>query len=153
MKRRFHKNPRLNERLNRDFCQNSAKIAIIPRNPAKNREFRRYFSDLLARLIVRSYRDLLDDYFWPVGIHKKHQKIHEMIDLFLRNGHHTDLFSLLNLLISCFPIFRRSAFISNFWGSSLVRKLDWDIDSGSPLDGLFDSMCLSGDDPMVLQQM
>ena len=59
----FHQNPRLNERLNRDFCPNSAKIAIIPRNPAKNREFRRYFCDLLARLIVRSYRDLLDDYF------------------------------------------------------------------------------------------
>ena len=75
-----------------------------------------------------------------------------MIDHFLENGHHTDLFSLLNLLITCFPISRSGACISNFCGSSPVEKLAWDIDSRSPLDGLSDSMCLFGDDPVVLQQ-
>ena len=109
---------------NRDFCQNSANIAIIPRNHDKNREFRRYFCDLWTRLMMRSYRDLLDDYFWPVEIHKKHRKIHAMIDLFLQNGQHIDLFSLLHLLIICFPVFRPDFCVSNFLGSPTMGELD-----------------------------
>ena len=45
------------------------------------------------------------------------------------------------------------ACISDFRGSSPVGKLDWDIDSRTLSDGLSNSVCLFGDDPVILQQM
>ena len=59
----------------------------------------------------------------------------------------------MHLLITCFPIIRPGACISNFLGSSPVEELDWDIDSRTPSDDPSHSMCLFGEDPVVLQQM
>ena len=67
-----------------------------------------------------------------------------MIDLYLQNGHHIDL-----------VIFTSTSFghfLFNFRESSPTGKLDWDIDIRRPYDGLSDTMCLFGDDPVVLRK-